>query len=120
MFTRILITCVLFISLISCTTAKRASEINAVRPPIAPYLKLTCPELITEQRILLTEVAAAGVAVDKAQESDRNTVIVTWLLFAPAAFFIEGNEVQASKYAAQKGQLDTINEALKVNKCGAV
>jgi hypothetical protein len=68
MFTRILITCVLFISLISCTTAKRASEINAVRPPIAPYLKLTCPELITEQRILLTEVAAAGVAVDKAQE----------------------------------------------------
>ena len=47
-------------------------------------------------------------------------MIVTWLLFAPAAFFIEGNEVQASKYAAQKGQLDTINEALKVNKCGAV
>jgi hypothetical protein len=69
---------------------------------------------------LLSEVAASGVAVDKAQESDRNTVIVTWLLFAPAAFFIEGNEVQASKYAAQKGQLETINEALKVNQCGSV
>jgi hypothetical protein len=117
MFKRILVI-VLSILSISCTTAKKASEINAVRPPIPPYLKLTCPELITEQRLLLTEVAASGVAVDKAQQSDMNTVIVTWLLFAPAAFFIEGNEVQASKYAAQKGQLDTINEALKVNKCG--
>lgn len=119
MFTRITLF-VLSLFLISCTTAKKASEVAAVRPPIAPYLKLSCPELVTEQRILLSEVAASGVAVDKAQESDRNTVIVTWLLFAPATFFIEGNELQASKYAAQKGQLDTINEALKVNQCGAV
>ena len=119
MLTRILVT-VLSILSISWTTAKKASEINAIRAPIAPYLKLSCPELISEQRILLSEVAASGVAVDKAQQSDVNTVIITWLLFAPAAFFIEGNEIQASKYAAQKGQLDTINEALKVNKCGAV
>ena len=69
MFKRILVT-VLSILSISCTTAKKASEINAVRPPIAPYLKLTCPELITEQRLLLTEVAASGVAVDKAQQSE--------------------------------------------------
>ena len=118
MFTRILVT-VLSILSISCTTAKKASEINAIRAPIAPYLKLSCPELISEQRILLSEVAASGVAVDKAQQSDVNTVIVTWLLFAPAAFFISGNEIEASKYAAQKGQLDTINDALKVNGCGA-
>jgi len=80
MFKRILVI-VLSILSISCTTAKKASEINAVRPPIAPYLKLTCPELITEQRLLLTEVAASGVAVDKAQQSDMNTVIVTLASF---------------------------------------
>jgi hypothetical protein len=118
MFTRVLVT-VLSILSISCTTAKKASEVNAIRAPIAPYLKLSCAELISEQRILLSEVAASGVAVDKAQQSDVNTVIVTWLLFAPAAFFISGNEIEASKYAAQKGQLDTINDALKVNGCGA-
>ena len=80
MFTRILVT-VLSILSISCTTAKKASEINAVRPPIAPYLKLTCPELITEQRLLLTEVAASGVAVDKSHQSDVNTVIVNLASF---------------------------------------
>ena len=41
MFKRILVI-VLSILSISCTTAKKASEINAVRPPIAPYLKLRC------------------------------------------------------------------------------
>ena len=103
----------------SCSTAKKASEIQAVRAPVAPYLRMTCPELITEQRILLSEVTASGVAVDKAHDSDQTTEIVTWILFAPAAFWLEGNEVEASRNAAQKGQLDAINEALRINKCGA-
>jgi len=106
------------ILLSGCSTAKKSSEIQAVRAPVAPYLRMTCPELITEQRVLLTEVAASGVAVDKAHDSDQTTEIVTWILFAPAAFWLEGNEVEASRYAAQKGQLDAINEALRINKCG--
>lgn len=113
----LLITAISILS--SCSTAKKSSDVQAVRAPVAPYLRMTCPELITEQRILLTEVAASGIAVDQAHDSDQGVEIITWLLFAPAAFFLEGNEVEASRYAAQKGQLDAINEALRVNKCGA-
>ena len=102
-----------------CSTAKKSSEISAVRAPVAPYLRMTCKELITEQRILISEVSAAGVAVDKAHDSDKTTELVTWLLFAPAAFFLEGNEQEVAKYAAQKGQLEAISEALRINKCGS-
>ena len=49
--------------------------------------------------------------------SDQGVEVITWILFAPAAFFLEGNEVEASQYAAEKGQLESINEALRVNKC---
>ena len=68
---------------------------------------------------LLSEVEASGVAVDKAHDSDQTTELVTWILFAPAAFWLEGNETEASRYAAQKGQAEAINEALRINKCGA-
>jgi hypothetical protein len=86
---------------------------------LLPYLRMTCPELITEQRILLNEVEASGIAVDKAHDSDTTTEIVTWVLFFPAAFWLEGNQEEVARYAAQKGQLDAIGEALKINKCGA-
>ena len=104
--------------LFGCSSAKKRSEIQAVRAPIAPYLKMSCQELVDEQLSLSKDLEAAGVAVEKAYQSDKTTEIVTWLLFAPAAFFLEGNETEASKYAAQKGQMNTINEAMKVNKCG--
>ena len=104
--------------MLGCSSAKKRSEIQAVRTPIAPYLKLTCQELVDEQQSLMKDLEASGVAVDKAYSSDKTTEIVTWVLFAPAAFFLKGNENEASKYASQKGQMDTINEALKVNKCG--
>jgi|TARA_B110000908_G_scaffold136669_1_gene162003 hypothetical protein len=86
---------------------------------MAGYLKMTCQELITEQRILLSEVEASGTAVDKAEASDKTTELVTWILFAPAAFWLEGNEAEVAKLAAQKGQLDAINESLRINKCGS-
>jgi hypothetical protein len=113
----LLISAILILS--SCSTAKKSHEVQAVRAPMAGYLKMTCQELVSEQRILLSEVEASGIAVDKAEASDKTTELVTWILFAPAAFFLEGNETEVAKYAAQKGQLDAINESLRINKCGS-
>ena len=101
-----------------CTSAKHASEISAVRAPVGPYLKMSCQELIAEQRVLLAEFEAAGASVEKSYRSEKNTELVTWLLFFPAAFMLDGNQEQASAYAAKKGQLDAVNEALQINKCG--
>ncbi len=110
--------CLIVLSVIGCTTAKKSSDIQAVRVPVSPYLKMTCPELVTEQQTLLKEVEAAGLAVDKKYQSEKNTELVAWILFAPAAFFLDGNSAEASKFSAQKGQMEAMNEAIKINQCG--
>ena len=48
-----------------CTSAKHVAEISAVRAPVGPYLKMSCQELITEQRVLLAEFEAAGASVEE-------------------------------------------------------
>lgn len=103
--------------LTSCSSARQSHEVQAIRAPMAGYLKMTCQELLSEQLVLLSKVEASGVRVDEAHDSDQGVEVITWILFAPAAFFLEGNEAEASQYAAEKGQLESINEALRVNKC---
>ena len=64
---------VLFVLILcACTSAKRSHEIHAVRMPVAPYLKMTCGELITEQKMVITELEAAGASVDKKYDSEKS------------------------------------------------
>ena len=100
-----------------CSTAQRATDVSAIRVPIAPYLKMTCQELATEQNALVTQAQSVGAQVDDSYRSDKNTELVTWILFAPAAFWMDGNQKEASLLASIKCQLDTVQEAQKVNKC---
>ena len=101
----------------ACTTAQRATDVNSIRIPIAPYLKMTCKELATEQNQLVKDAQSMSTEVDAAYKSDKTAEIVAWILFAPAAFMIDGNQEQASKLAAVKGQLEAVQEAMKVNDC---
>ena len=113
---KILVTYI-FIILTGCSTAQKSSEVNSVRVPISPYLKLNCQELASEQSVLLSQADAARAAVDSAYQSDKNAELVTWILFAPAAFMIDGNQEEAAKLANIKGQLEAIQEAQKINQC---
>ena len=103
--------------LFGCSNAQRASEVSAVRIPVAPYLKMSCKELTTEQNVLLKEAQAITTQVDASYKSDKNTELVTWILFAPAAFMLDGNQEEAAKLAGVKGQLQSIQEAMKINEC---
>jgi len=105
------------ITIAGCSSAQKASEVQSVRAPIAPYLKMSCKELATEQSLLVKDSGAATSAVDAAYDSDKTAELVTWILFAPAAFALEGNQAQASKLAAIKGQLEAVQESMKINKC---
>ena len=61
--------------------------------------------------------AALGAQVDKDYQSDKNAELVTWILFAPAAFWLDGNAEGAGRLASVKGQLEAVQDAMKVNKC---
>ena len=60
---------------------------------------MDCQELATEQNALLKEASSARSAVDSAYQSDKNTELVTWILFAPAAFWLDGNQEETQKLA---------------------
>lgn len=100
-----------------CSTAKKSSDVQAVRTPVAPYLRLSCDELFTEQRTLIERLDMSRKAVDKAYDSDKTTEVVTWVLFAPAAFFLEGNQKEATEFSSTKGQYDTVQEVIAIKKC---
>lgn len=102
-----------------CSTAKKASEVQAARIPVAPYLKLSCQELLAEQRVIAERVGATQKAVEISHASDKNVELVAWILFFPAALALEGNQQQATDYALAKGQVEAIQDAMAINKCYA-
>ena len=105
------------VALFGCSNAQKSSEVASIRIPIAPYLKMDCLELTTEQNKLSREAELLRNRGDDAYSSDKNTEIVTWLLFAPAAFFLDGNSEEAAELASVKGQMEAVREAQQVNSC---
>ena len=103
--------------LIGCSSAQKASEVNSIRVPVAPYLKMDCKELSTEMSRVSREAELVRSQVDSSYSSDKSKEVVAWILFAPAALFMEGNQQEASRLAALKGQVEAIREAQSVNKC---
>ena len=103
--------------MVGCSSAQKSSEVRAQRAPMAPYLKMNCKDLASEQNLLVREAEAAGAQVDSAYDSDKGAELVAWILFAPAAFLLEGNQDEAAKLGAIKGQLEAVREAQLVNKC---
>lgn len=100
-----------------CTTAQQATEVNAIRISIAPYLKMDCATLTTELNFLYREASLSSQQVDAKYNTDKNAEVVAWILFWPAAFAIDGNQEEAAKLAGIKGQIEAIQEALVINGC---
>ena len=100
-----------------CSSAQKASEVSSVRMPVAPFRKMDCKELATEMSSLTKEAESARSQVDSAYSSDKTKEAVAWILFAPAALLMDGNQQETGKLAALKGQIEAVQEAQKINKC---
>jgi len=106
-----------FIVLTACSGAKQASEVNKVYVSSAKYKGLTCKELIAESEIIRSREPALAAKVDKHYKSQKNTELVTWLLFWPAAFWLEDGEKDSSELARVRGELDAIRQAMLAKDC---
>ena len=100
-----------------CSNDQKASEVTSILMPVAPYLKMDCNELATEMTVLVKDAEVLRSQVDSSYESDKTKEAVAWILFAPAAFFMDGNAEQSGKLATLKGQIEAVQEAQKINKC---
>lgn len=100
-----------------CSTAQQATEVNAVKFSVAPYLKMDCQSLSMELNKLYRDASISSNQVDERYNKDKNAEVVAWVLFWPAAFALEGNQEEAAKLASIKGQIDAIQDALVINGC---
>ena len=103
--------------LAGCSTAQKATDVRANSISVAPYLKMDCKELATEQTSLVKEAEALGAKVDLEYQRDKRTEAVAWILFWPATFMMDGNADSAAQLASIKGQLEAVGDAMKVNTC---
>ena len=113
---KIIILLTLF-AVFSCSTAQKSGEVQAARISVAPYLSMDCKALTTEQNSLLNQARALGAQVDSEFDSDKGLEVVTWVLFWPAVFWMDGNAESAGQLSSIKGQLEAVQEAQKINKC---
>ena len=88
-----------------------------MRMPVASYLRMNCKEPATEMSSLTREAEGPRSQVGLTYSSDKTKEAVAWILFAPAALFMDGNQQETGKLAALKGQIEVVQEAQKTNKC---
>lgn len=99
----------------ACSDAQKSSEVAASYVPTSKYEKMSCRNLRVEGERLRSSLGNLEASVDKAYKHDKNMEAVTWILFWPAAFAMDGNESEARQLAAAKGEAEAIRAA-QVNK----
>ena len=116
-FESILIFRLEFIILTACSGAKQASEVNKVYVSSSKYKSFTCKELVNESEIIRSREPALAAKVDKHYKSQKNTEAVTWLLFWPAAFWLDDGAADSNELAQVRGELDAIRQAMLSKDC---
>ena len=114
---RMLILMLSLTAALGCSTAKKASEVNAVYVPASQYANLNCDQLFDEAEEIRSKTRALEIRVDDSRRQDKIKEQVAWWLFAPAAFMISGNAEEQTTLALAKGQLDAIRTAAIKAKC---
>ncbi|TPI64272.1 hypothetical protein FJ420_17090 [Mesorhizobium sp. B3-1-3] len=106
------------VSLAGCATPPEKIQASYVSPIL--YENLTCEQLALEAtNISRRATEAAGVQNKKAGQ-DAAVVAVGVIVFWPALFFANGDGASAAEVARLKGEMQAIEDASTVKKCGIV
>lgn len=108
----------LIVTVSACSGAKKASEVGSVYVPAGNYKGLSCDELFQEAEAVRQRVPQLEREVDRHYKNEKGKEMVTWLLFAPAAFLYDSNSEGQSALSVAKGQLQAIQTAMISKKCG--
>jgi hypothetical protein len=99
----------------ACSDAQKSSEVAASYVPTSKYENMSCRNLRVEGERLRASLGNLEASVDKAYKQDKNMEAVTWILFWPAAFAMDGNDAEARQLSAAKGEAEAIRAA-QLNK----
>ena len=105
--------------LTSCTSAKKSSEVPKAYVSSTMYKSFNCTELSQEADKLRAVEAGLAAVVDKNYKSQKDTELVTWILFWPAAFALDEKKSDADALGKARGELEAIRGQMIIKKCGS-
>ena len=114
---RIILLILIFAFLSACSGAQQSSQINKTYVSSAKYKNFSCEDLIAESEIIRAREPALAAKVDQHYKSQKNTEAVTWLLFWPAAFWLDDGAADSNELAQVRGELDAIRQAMLSKDC---
>ena len=101
----------------ACSDAQKSSEVPASYVPTSKYEDMSCRNLRVEGERLRASLGNLEASVDKAYKQDKNMEAVTWILFWPAVFAMDGNDAEARQLADAKGEAEAIRAAQLSKGC---
>ena len=101
----------------ACSDAQKSSEVAASYVPTSKYEDMSCRNLRVEGERLRASLGNLEASVDKAYKQDKNMEAVTWILFWPAVFAMDGNDAEAKQLADAKGEAEAIRAAQLSKGC---
>ena len=102
---------------VGCSTAKSVDQIQATYIPVGTYRGYSCDELVIEADRIISSIPTLSQAVEREYRGDKSVELVSWVLFWPAAFALDGNEKEARDLANAKGRLEAIDSRMKLDNC---
>lgn len=101
----------------ACSDAQKATDVTAAYVPSSTYLSMSCNNLRAEDARLRRAASEMAAAVDKEYKNDKTMEAVTWILFWPAVFAMDGNDSEAAKLSQVKGEAEAIRTAMISKNC---
>ena len=101
----------------ACSNAQKAEDVQATYVPSGTYNGYSCQELSIEADRIISSTPQLAAAVEREYQKDKGAELVSWVLFWPAAFAMDGNASEVRQLANAKGRLEAISTKMKINKC---
>tara|TARA_B100001093_G_C26319603_1_gene797079 strand:+ start:174 stop:524 length:351 start_codon:yes stop_codon:yes gene_type:complete len=108
---------ILSLFLVSC--ASSPDELSTQYVPASTFSNLDCDQIAGSLRQKNGRLQNLYTKLEKEASTDETQMAVGMLLFWPALFFLEGGDSpEAAEYSRLKGEVEALNEASMLKKCG--
>ena len=101
----------------ACSDAQKASEVVPASISTTSFSDLSCNQLRSEVRLLEPSIPKLEAAVDKDYKRDKTLEAVTWILFWPAVFAMDGNDGEVGDLSTARGKLKAVEEQMRLKGC---
>ena len=78
---------------------------------------MSCNNLRAKDLRLRSSVSKMSSSVDKEYNKDKAMEAVTWILFWPAVFAMDGNDAETAQLSQAKGEAEAIRAVMIAKNC---